>query len=173
MNVCQQAVQAYLDAANMDGEGVSIKAGDTITVDYIGRLADGNVFDTSVFAVAQACGKAQAGRDYSQWLSFTVGAGQMIPWFDKGVVDMKVWQTKTITIPAAEAYGEWSEQNIFPVAKKDLPNGDTLQIGDKLASSYGQVFTVHKIEGDQVMLDGNHELAGKDLIFDITVRSIQ
>jgi FKBP-type peptidyl-prolyl cis-trans isomerase 2 len=45
----------------------------------------------------------------------------MIPGFDKGVEGMKIGQTKTITIPAAEAYGEWSESNIIEIDRNQLP----------------------------------------------------
>ena len=79
-------------------------------------------------------------------MGFTVGAGQMIAGFDKGVVDMKLGQTKSITIPAAEAYGERSDKNIYPIQKKDFPQSEGLVVGAKVQTSYGQVLTVNKIE---------------------------
>ncbi len=172
MTPCIQAVQAYLDKADMQWQWASVKATDAIVVDYIGRLEDGTVFDTSVKDVAVACGKYSSGRNYDEGLAFTVGAGQMIAGFDKGVVDMKLGQTKSITIPAAEAYGERSDKNIYPIAKKDFPQSEWLVVGAKVQTSYGQVLTVNKIEWDTIYLDGNHELAGKDLIFDITIKKI-
>lgn len=172
MTVCSQAVQAYLDKADMQWQWATVKNWDAIVVDYIGRLEDGTVFDTSVKDVAIACGKYASGRNYDEWLPFTVGAGQMIAGFDKGVVDMKMRQTKTIQIPAAEAYGERSDKNIYPIQKKDFPDADKAQVGQKVQTSYGQILTIYKIEGDTIYLDGNHELAGKDLIFDITIKKI-
>jgi FKBP-type peptidyl-prolyl cis-trans isomerase 2 len=71
---------------------------------------------------------------------------------------MKVGQTKTITIPAKEAYGEWSEKNIITVPMDQLPKGD-YQKGMKLSTSYGQVLVVHEVLSTGVVLDGNHELA--------------
>ncbi|MBU0626244.1 FKBP-type peptidyl-prolyl cis-trans isomerase [Patescibacteria group bacterium] len=67
-----------------------MKAGDNIVVDYVGRLDESNVFDTSVEAIAKACDKYNEGRDYTSGLPFQVGAGQMIAGFDKGVEGMKV-----------------------------------------------------------------------------------
>lgn len=90
MTPCIQAVQDYLDKADKQGQGAAVKNTDAIVVDYIGRLDDGTVFDTSVKEVAMACGKYSSGRDYNEGLPFTVGAGQMIAGFDKGVVDMKL-----------------------------------------------------------------------------------
>ncbi len=172
MTPCIQAVQDYLDKADMQWQGTAVKATDAIVVDYIGRLEDGTVFDTSIKDVAVACGKYASGRNYDEGLAFTVGAGQMIAGFDKGVVDMKLGQTKSITIPAAEAYGERSEKNIYPIQKKDFPQSEGLTVGAKVQTSYGQVLTVSKIEWDTIYLDGNHELAVKDLIFDITIKKI-
>ena len=59
--------------------------GNTATVDYVGRLDEQTVFDTSVESIAKACGKYASGRNYNEGLSFGVGAGQMIAGFDKGV----------------------------------------------------------------------------------------
>jgi peptidylprolyl isomerase len=81
-----------------------VKAGDTVKVDYTGKLEDGTVFDSST--------DEQFG--HVQPLEFTVGAGQMIPGFDKGVVGMKVGEEKTITIPPEEGYGDQQQGPIPP-----------------------------------------------------------
>ncbi len=169
---CVDAVKQYLDAANLKGKWAKVKQGAQVVVDYIGRLDDGTVFDTSVESVAQACWKYAEGRDYSAWLPFSVWAGQMIAWFDKGVVDMKLGQTKTILIPAVEAYGERDEANLVPIPKASFSGADTLQPGEQVMTSMGQSFTVYKIEDENIILDANPPLAGKDLIFDITIKSI-
>ncbi|MEI6774244.1 MAG: FKBP-type peptidyl-prolyl cis-trans isomerase [bacterium] len=144
-----------------------------MTVDYVGRLDEQTVFDTSVESIAKACGKYATGRNYSEGLAFAVGAGQMIAGFDKGVEGMKVGETKTVTIPAKEAYGERSDKNMIKVPREQIPNVDQLEKGMKLMSSNGQAFTVYAIDKKEVTLDANHELAGKTLIFDITIKSIQ
>lgn len=96
----------------------------------------------------------------------------MIAGFDKGVVDMKAGQTKTIQIPAIEAYGERDEANLVPVPKTSFSGADTLQTGEQVMTSMGQAFTVYKVEEENIILDANPPLAGKDLIFDITIKSI-
>jgi FKBP-type peptidyl-prolyl cis-trans isomerase 2 len=169
---CVQAVKDYLAAADMKGNGAGVKQGDAIVVDYIGRLEDGTVFDTSVESIAQACGKYSAQRDYSAWLPFTVGAGQMIAGFDAAVVGMKAGQTKTIKIPTAEAYGERDESYLVPVAKNSFSGADTLQPGEQVMTSQWQTFTVYSLDEENIVLDANPPLAGKDLIFDITIKTI-
>ena len=139
----------------------------------MGRLSDQEVFDTSVESVAQACGKYQAGRDYTGGLPFQVGAGQMIPGFDQGVEGMKLGQTKTIVIPAKDAYGEWSKDKLVTVEKKDVPEAEKYTVGTMVQTDYGQVFKVYEITNTQIIFDANHELAGKDLTFDITIKEIK
>ena len=171
--MCANAVKDYLAKADTKGKGgEQIKKWHKVTVHYIGRLDDETVFDTSVEEVAKACGKYATGRDYSQWLSFEVGAGQMIAGFDKGVEGMTIGQTKTIHIEASEAYGERSEANIIKVPRTQIPNADQLKKWMKVYASNGQPFTVYDVNDQEITLDANHELAGKKLIFDITIQAI-
>ena len=97
----------------------------------------------------------------------------MIAGFDKGVQGMKVGETKTIEIPAKDAYGEWDEKKLITVPKTQIPDANKYQVGMQVMSSYGQTFKVYKITDTDIVFDANHELAGKTLIFDITVKSVQ
>lgn len=170
---CPEAIQTYLDQANLAGEGdITIKKDDAVVVDYIGRLADGTVFDTSVESVAKACGAYNTNRDYNEGLPFTVGAGQMIQGFDSGVVDMKLNQTKTITIPAAQAYGERNEEYVQSYPTADFGSLEGFVEGQRIYAPDGSSALIAKITDKEITLDLNHELAGKDLIFDITIKSI-
>lgn len=177
MPTCKEAIAAHLEATaavEIASDAATVEKGNQIVVDYVGRLNEEEVFDTSVKDVAFACGSYNPHRDYDAGLPFEVGAGQMIAGFDAGVVGMQVGATKTITIPAAQAYGEWSEDNVQEVPLENLPPKDGVyQAGDTLQTSFGQVVSIYKVEGDTVFIDGNHELAGKDLIFDITIKSIK
>lgn len=171
--MCSNVIKDYLSKADLKGKwSKTVEKWHEIIVHYVGRLNESEVFDTSVEEIAKACGKHHPARNYNEWLAFTVGAGQMIAGFDKGVEGMKIWQTKTITIPAKEAYGEWSESNVIEVSRNELPAGE-YEKWVKLSSAMWQTFTVTEVKGDKVFLDGNHELAGKDLIFDITLVEIK
>jgi peptidylprolyl isomerase len=131
-------------------------AGDTVHIHYTGTLGDGSEFDSS------------RGREP---LRFTLGAGEVVPGFDKAVDGMATGETKTVTIPAAEAYGERRDEMEIQVPSDQLPEG--VVVGDRLAvglSTGGQMpVTVTEIDGDAATLDANHELAGKDLTFEITL----
>jgi peptidylprolyl isomerase len=143
------------------GEDRVIKNGDQIQVEYTGTLADGSQFDTNVGGVP---------------LEFTVGGGEMISGFDKAVVGMKEGETKTVDIPAAEAYGERVDELILELGRDKFP-GMNPRVGDKvpMQSSSGQTFvvTVVAVSDDLITVDANHELAGKDLTFKIKILSIK
>lgn len=135
--------------------------GNNVKVHYTGTLKDNTVFDSS--------------REREP-LGFTVGAGQMIAGFDAAVVGMKVGDSKKVTIPAAEAYGPKSEEAMVKVPKEQLPEGMKPEIGMQLEATQAdgrtQVLVVAEVIEDEVVLDANHPLAGKDLIFDIEMIEI-
>ncbi len=139
----------------------TIKDGDTVKVHYTGTLENGEVFDSS------------EGRDP---LQFTMGAGQLIPGFEKAVMGLKVGDSTKAEIPSAEAYGEHNPQMEVTIQKSQLPADLDPEVGMQLqlTQENGQPVPcqVTKIEGEDVTIDANHPLAGKDLTFDIEVVEI-
>ncbi|MFH2106924.1 MAG: peptidylprolyl isomerase [Candidatus Micrarchaeota archaeon] len=146
-----------------------VEKGDMVSVDYVGTLSDGTVFDTSLRDVAQNAGLEL--RPSYQPLSFSVGAGQMIPGFDNGVVGMKEGEEKTIFINAKDAYGESTPDNIVQVPVDAIDGTPT--VGQILQANNGAMGVVTSVTSDRITVDFNHPLAGKDLTFKVTVRSIK
>jgi cyclophilin family peptidyl-prolyl cis-trans isomerase len=154
------------------GNAAVVKEGDQVLVDYTGRLEDGTVFDTSVKDVAVKAGVYNPNRDY-QPIEFTVGAGQMIKGFDSGVVGMAVGEEKTLTLPPEDAYGVHREDMVQTVPVEELnAAGITPALGEKLTTSMGQVGTITDVTNTSVVIDFNHRLSGKTLIFDVKLVSI-
>ena len=133
-----------------------------VSVHYTGTLENGEVFDSS--------------RDREP-LSFEVGAGQMIPGFEKAVKGMKLNEIKKITIAPSEAYGELKPEMVQKITKDQLPPELTIHVGQQLASEMpdGQqiIVTVKEIADDEITIDANHPLAGKTLNFEIEVVDIK
>ena len=157
-----------------DGGGTVevVKEGDHVLVDYTGRLEDGTVFDTSVKDVAVETGVYNPNRDY-QPLGFTVGAGQMIKGFDAGVVGMATGEERTLTLPPEDAYGVHREEMVQTVPVEELgAAGITPVIGEKLTTSLGQVGIITDVTNTSAVIDFNHRLAGKTLVFDVKLVSI-
>jgi peptidylprolyl isomerase len=139
------------------------KNGDTVQVNYTGKLADGTVFDSSL-------------TEGKEPLEFTLGQGQLIPGFEKTVLGMKVGEKKTVTIPADQAYGPHRDDLVVQMSRNELPSGANTQVGQQLPiidNNRLKIVTVLKVEGDTVTVDKNPHLAGKDLTFDIQLVSIK
>ena len=137
------------------------KKGDAVKVHYTGRLEDGSVFDSSV------------SRDP---LGFTLGDGNMIKGFDAAVYGMVVGDKKTVTIPAVEAYGERRQDMMIDIPLAQVPPHIQPELGMQLTlqGPGGQPMpvTVVDVTEEKITLDANHDLAGKDLIFDIELVTI-
>ena len=150
----------------------TVKKGDKIAVDYVGSLEDGKLFDTSVEAEAKKAGLPL--RPSYAPLEFTVGAGQMIAGFDAGVVGMALNETKTVKIAAKDAYGEWDESAVQALPTKQLAEmlNATPKVGMQLYTQSGASGKIVSTDANVTKIDFNHELAGKTLVFKITVRKI-
>ena len=137
-----------------------IQNGSTVKVHYTGRLTDGEVFDTS------------EGKDP---LSFTVGTGQIIPGFENAIIGKTTGDKVTVNIPAAEAYGEIREDLVVKVPNSQLPGAVEVGMSLQAQAENGMPVnvTVKEVNEDHAVIDGNHPFAGKELIFDIEVVSVQ
>ena len=114
--------------------------------------------------------------NYTGKLEFTLGQGQLIPGFEKGVIDMKLNEKKTITISKEEAYGEVNKDLIQEVKKTELPQDMAPEVGMGLVSKSPDGREVNlmvtEVKEDSIVVDANHPLAGKELIFDLEVVDI-
>ena len=141
----------------MSNQGKNVKA------HYRGTLDDGTQFDSSY--------------DRGEPIAFTCGAGQMIKGFDAAVLDMQVGEKKTVHIPAADAYGERNDDMILHFPVEQVPDIEQISKGDKLflqgPGGMPVPVTVLMVDETGVVLDANHELAGKDLNFDIELVEVE
>jgi len=139
-----------------------VKENDTVRVHYTGKLSNGQVFDSSL---------------EREPLEISLGQGNLIPGFEKGVVNMKVNEKKTVNIPFAEAYGDVQKELFHEVKKDELPQDMTPEVGMGLASKNPDgtevQFRVAEVHEEHIIIDANHPLAGQDLIFDLELVEIK
>jgi len=106
-------------------------------------------------------------------LQFTLGKGQVVPGFEQAVVGMNSGESKTVLVPADQAFGPHLDEMVVVVDRGRLPEGLNPKEGDRiqLQSRSGETVTVAVMDVSEstVTIDGNHPLAGKDLIFDIEI----
>ena len=133
--------------------------GKTCRVHYTGTFNDGTKFDSSL--------------DRGEPLEFVCVAGMMIKGFDEAVMDMEVGQTIDIHLMPEEAYGMPDPENMLTAEIEQLPGSENLEVGQKvyLSDSMGRPIPVVVAAKDEktITLDANHEMAGKELNFNITL----
>ena len=138
-----------------------VQANDTVEVHYIGKLENGQVFDST------------EGRDP---LKITLGEGRLIPGFEKGLLDMEIDEKKTITIPKEEAYGEVRKELFQVVKNEEVPDNIKPEVGMGLVATNPdgteRQLRVAEVNDDHIVIDANHPLAGQDLIFDLELVAI-
>jgi len=136
--------------------------GDAVKISYEGRLNNGEIFHSS--------------RDHGP-LEFVLGMKTVLPALENQVVGMRQGQEKSFRVPAAQAFGEYDQDLVFEVDRGQMPPGIELQTGKMLRAPYEngtmRLFAIRDLNGDKVVLDGNHPLAGHDLFFRIQVLEVR
>ena len=135
--------------------------GDTVRIHYSGKLTDGTLFDSS-----------EGGNP----LEFKIGDNTIIPKLEASVIGMTVGDTATVDVESAEAYGPRVEEAIQTVERSMIPDEVDLTVGGQLQATAPDgkqhILTVVEVQEETVTLDGNHPLAGEDLVFDIELVEI-
>ncbi len=135
--------------------------GNKVKVHYTGTLDDGVRFDSS---------------EGSDPLEFEVGSGQVITGFEQAVVGMKVGESKKVKIPEADAYGPHNPEMVIESDLGQFEDGLSPEVGQQFQTQMedGQpvLLTVLEVEGEKIVLDANHPMAGKDLNFEIELVEI-
>jgi len=144
--------------------------GDTVSVNYVGKLTNGVVFDTSIKAEAEKAGLPLRA-SYAP-ISFMIGSGQMIAGFDIAATGMKIGEEKTATILPAQAYGEWRADAVISVPLDKIGNSSGVKVGSMLYAQNGATGKVIEITNGTARVDFNHELAGETLVFTLQMVNI-
>lgn len=135
--------------------------GDTVTVSYIGTLDNGKIFDNT---------------DESGPLTITLGQDDVFPALETGIIGMKAGEVKNIFLHTRDAYGPRRPENILKVKRQLFPAEKELRVGQKLEIEFGeagqQLMMIIDHSEEEVVLDGNHPLAGLDLTFALRLDAI-
>jgi len=141
---------------------MAIKEGYHVKVEYVGKLEDGTVFDSS--------------KEAGSPLEFQIGAQQVIEGFEKAIVEMKLNEEKEVCLKPEDAYGEY-QKDMNQVIPKDRMPPENLEVGMTLMASLpngAQVpVTISEITDESVTIDMNHPLAGKVLNFNLKLIEIK
>jgi FKBP-type peptidyl-prolyl cis-trans isomerase 2 len=137
------------------------KEGDTVIIHYTAKFDDHDVFSSS---------------HNDGPFEFTIGEFEVLSGLQNAVTGMSAGETKSVTLKPDEAFGELREELIFAVDRDQFPKGRSLQIGERLNINIqdGNTIEVTIVETNEntVVLDANHPLAGKTIIFDFELSEI-
>lgn len=139
-----------------------VKADSQVKVHYTGKLSNGQIFDSSVDR---------------EPLDVKLGQGSLIPGFEKGLLDMRANDKKTIVIAKEDAYGEKQKELFQTVQKSDLPQDMEPKVDMALmatnADGSERQLRVAEVNENDIVVDANHPLAGEDLTFELELVEVQ
>jgi FKBP-type peptidyl-prolyl cis-trans isomerase 2 len=156
---------------------MAISDGDSVTIEYTGRLDDGTVFDTSKRDVAEDAGLAatQPDREYGP-LTVEVGDGRVIEGLEEALVGMDAGDEQTLTLPPEKAYGEPSDERVIEYETanfREMLQGEEPAEGMHVQGQQGAIGEVVHAGEESVRVDFNHELAGETLEFEVEVVDVR
>ena len=135
--------------------------GDRVAIEYIATLDNGHIFDNTD----------------GEPRSITLGAEQLFPAIEQQIVGMVAGEVKNIELKSDQAYGPRLKENMLQVDRSLFPDGRELTLGEKLsiklADDSERVMRVRAIEPTMILLDGNHDLAGRHLTFALKVVAVE
>jgi FKBP-type peptidyl-prolyl cis-trans isomerase SlyD len=141
---------------------MKIEKGNVVGIDYSLHLGDGEVVDAS---------------DPGEPLTYMQGEGQIVPGLENALEGLSVGDKKVVVVPPADGYGEHDARGVQRVPKTAFPEDFAPVVGMELTAQGPQgepvPFTIREVQGDEVVIDLNHPLAGKTLHFDITVLEVR
>ncbi|MFA6961084.1 MAG: peptidylprolyl isomerase [Opitutaceae bacterium] len=132
-----------------------------VTFHYTLRDPQGRLLDTS---------------SGGQAISYLEGAGQIIDGLDEALHGVAPGTKQTVNVPSAKAYGDYDKEQVQRVLKSLLPVEGELNPGDQFRAGedpFSPIVRVVEVDGDHVVLDANHPLAGVDLVFEVEVVGVR
>ena len=151
---------------------MAIDNGDFVRVNFTGKIKDtDDVFDTTYDEIAQEAGIFDENKTYKA-IPIVVGGNHLLPAIEEAIIGLNEGETKHIEVDSENAFGPRNPQLIQLVPMREFKKqGMTPYPGMKIQSegSTGKILTVN---GGRVKVDFNHELAGKDLVYDVEVTEI-
>lgn len=145
-----------------DNDRIKAAFGDKVTIHYIGTLDNGVIFDA---------------RDAADPLIFTLGEGTVFPALEQRICGMTAGRTTNIGLPAEQAYGPRTRDNLIKVERSRFPADGGLEVRKLMTVTFAdgeeRLMRIIDLDDTLVTLDANHPLAGQDLTFALTLVAVE
>jgi peptidylprolyl isomerase len=147
------------------------KKGDRVKIQYTAMLEDGTIFDTTFGVCESEDDECETGP-----VELTIGEGEFLDKVEEAIVGMSPGAKKTVVVEASDAFGQYDEEEIFSVARGDLPPSLVPEVGQELVltneNDESLEVAVIEVNDETVTFDANHPLAGEDLTYEIELLEI-
>ena len=152
------------------------KEADKVTINFIGKLADGSIIDSTYPDPEEdSCSDDECGHEHGP-MELTIGEGHFYTPIEAALIGMRVGEKKTVTVTPEDAFGDYDPENVFNVPRGDFPDDITPVVGQGLevTGEDDEVYmvTVVEVTDEEISLDTNHPLAGEDLIYEFELLEI-
>lgn len=152
--------------------------GDKVRINFTGKLEDGTIIETT-FESDDCCSDDDCSDDCACEYGpaeLTIGEEEFFPAIEEALIGMTPGESKTVTVPAADAFGEYDAEAVFTIEKQLLPEDMNPEVGDDLilTGEDGEELEVTVVEVGEtaVTFDANHPLAGEDLTYEVELVEI-
>ena len=155
---------------------IQAKEADKVTINFIGKLADGAIIDSTYpDPEAESCADDNCCSDHGP-MELTIGEGDFYTPVEAALIGMRVGEKKTITINPDDAFGDFDSENVFTVQRSELPDEITPEVGMGLEVTGEDddlyMVTIIRVSDTEVVLDSNHPLAGEELTYEFELVEI-
>lgn len=158
------------------------KAGDKVRINFTGKLEDGSIIETTLEG-HDCCTDDQCGDECGDDcgcehgpMELVIGEEEFFPAVEEALIGMAPGETKTVIVPAADAFGEYDTEAVFSVERHLLPDDMQPEVGDDLILTGEDdeelEVTVVEVGETAITFDANHPLAGEDLTYEIELVEI-
>ena len=149
------------------------KQGDRVRINFTGKLDDGTIFDTT--HETDDCGSGD--KEYEAGpIEFILGDEEFLIQAEQALVGMSAGEQRTVSVPAADAFGDHEEKLVFKVERSQLPEGMKPVVDEELElideNDETLMVTVIETSDDSITIDANHPLSGQDLTFELELIEI-
>ena len=155
---------------------IQAKEADKVTINFIGKLADGTVIDTTYADPdEEACNDGDCCHEHGP-LELTIGEGDFYPPIESALIGMCVGEKKSVVVSPEDAFGDYDPENVFSINRSEFADDITPEVGLELEVTGDDdelyLVTIVEMNDEEISFDSNHPLAGEELTYDFDLIEI-
>ena len=151
---------------------MAVNNGDFVRVNFTGKIKEtDDVFDTTYDEIAQEAGIFEGNKNYKA-IPIVVGGNHLLPAIEEAIIGLEEGETKHVEVDCDNAFGPRDPKMIQLVPMREFKKQGMTPVPGMRIQSEGSTGKILTVNGGRVKVDFNHELAGKDLIYDVEVTEI-